>query len=127
MLYNFHVTASNKNKRRIINITSETKNIILTILAPTSIFLFAQAGKPDQVSPSSTFSAILTSDSYVILIFAVWSLIFSIGGWHIFVDKKTFGLKKTVAKNAFAVYIMFLASIILSLTFLCSVLSNIRM
>ena len=108
---------ANKNKSRIYNITSETKSIILIILAPTSIFLLAQTGKADPGFSSSIFS---------ILLFAIWSLIFSIGGRYFFVDPKTFGLKKHVAKNAFAVYIMFLASIILSLTFLCSALPNIR-
>ncbi len=120
------MTASNKNKHRIINITSETKIIILTILAPASIFMFAQAGKADQAFSSSIFSAIQTNESCAILLFAIWSLIFSIGGWYFFVDHKTFGLKKFVTKNTFAVYIMFLASIILSIIFLSSVLPDIR-
>ena len=126
MLYDLYVTASNKNKRRINDSTSETKIIILTILAPASIFMFAQAGKSDQAFSSSIFSAIKTSNSCAILLFALWSLIFSIGGWHFFVDHKTCGLKKFVTKNSFAVYIMFLASIILSIIFLSSVLPSIR-
>ena len=104
---------------------SETKTIVLTILAPTSIFLLAQAGTADPAFSSSIFSAVQTKDSCAILIFAIWSLVFSIGGWCTLVDQETFGLKKFVTKNAFAVYILFIASIILSILFLSSVLTDI--
>jgi len=104
---------------------SETKNIIFTILASTSIFLFAQTGAPDQAYSSSILSAFQTSESYAILLFAIWSLVFSIGGWCFFVDQETLGLKKFVIKNSFAVYILFIASIILSIFFLIYMLTNI--
>jgi hypothetical protein len=103
--------------------TSETKTILLTILAPTSIFLLAQAGTANTIFSSNIFSALQTSGSIEILIFSIWSLVFSIGGWYVFVDKKTFGLKKFAIKNSFALYILFLAFIILSIIFLRSALT----
>ena len=113
----------NKNKRQP-DMMSETKSIILTILAPTSLFMIAQAGKADPSLSSSIFSTIQTSDSCAILLFSIWSMIFTIGGWYAFVDKETFGLKEFATKNAFAVYILFIASIILSIIFLDFALTN---
>jgi hypothetical protein len=83
-----------------------------------------QAGTDDPAFSSSILSVVQTRDSYAILIFAIWSLIFSLGGWYVFVDLETLGLKKFVTKNAFALYILFLASIILSILFLSSVLTH---
>ena len=104
---------------------SETINIILSILAPTSIFLFLQTGMSDLAHSSNIFSAFQTSESCAILLFAIWSMVFSIGGWYVFVDRETLGLKKFVTKNSFAVYIIFFASIILSIFFLIYVLTDI--
>ena len=106
------------------NAMNETKNILLTILAPTSIFLLAQIGAADQAFSTGMLSAIQSSDTRAILIFAIWSLIFSIGGWHLLVDQKTYALKNFVTKNAFTAYILFLTSIIASIFFMMSLLTN---
>lgn len=99
---------------------SDIKSIILTILAPTSIFLFAQTGTVDPAFSSSVFSVVQTSESCVILIFSIWSLVFSIGGWYVFVDQETLGLKRFGTKNILAVYMLFIATIVASILFLNS-------
>ena len=117
--------STHHNKPQANGILREAKSIILTILAPTSIFLLAQAGTADPAFSSSIFSGAQTGDTCAIIIFAIWSLAFSIGGWYILVDQRTFGLKKFVRKNTFAIYILFFASIVLSILFLNSVLTDI--
>ena len=103
----------------------ETKTTILTILAPTSIFLLTQAGTADPAFSSGIFSGAQTREVCAIIFFAIWSLLFSIGGWYILVDQKTFGLKKRFSKNAFGVYILLIAFVVLSISLLNLVITGI--
>lgn len=104
---------------------SETRSIILTIIAPTIILLAAQIVPDDPSMRLDIFGAVRTAESFSILVFSAWSLIFSVSGWVFFVDKKTFGLKKAATKKAFAAYMLFLASIILSALFLNTILKGV--